>query len=444
MIPHSLRSREGGLLVVAVVIMALVATMAVGGAAQQPTPPHAVYGSVTDQNGDAVADVTVEAVYDGDVIASTQAASDGSYDFKVPDPDDGQSGESFTVRVANGDDSETVTYQSGGVTEVNLQSDTGTAPTTTTDEPDDTTTPTPTTTTDEPDDTTTSTPTTTTDDGDDDSGGGGFPVDPPDEDDDTTTAEPTTEPDDGGDDEADVEPTPDGGAQVDISAPSEGGQFDANFSGTGVADAGDDGVALEGLNGSTSGTASLTVTKGQAADVPGLSDSVVGYINVEESTGGSVTDVTFRFTVQAATLEQRGVAPEDVSLYRYSGGEWTELETTLVGSTAQVHRYTAHSPGFSAFAVAPRGVEQQEPTTTEEPTTSTTEEPTTSTTSEPSTTDEPSTSEPTPTTETTEPSEETTTEEPTSGTGSGGIPGFTTGITLVALLAAALLALRRP
>ena len=71
-------------LVAAVVLVGSVSPVA----ATPPQPPHNVDGVVTDQNGDPVAGVTVEAVHDGSVVASATTDSNGRYDFDVPDPDE--------------------------------------------------------------------------------------------------------------------------------------------------------------------------------------------------------------------------------------------------------------------------------------------------------------------------------------------------------------------
>jgi PGF-pre-PGF domain-containing protein len=182
--------------------------------------------------------------------------------------------------------------------------------------------------------------------------------------------------------EADVESTPDGqGATVNIrSSTGEGGQFTADFTGTSVGEPGEDGVSLEGLSGTVSGDASITVSEGQEEGTPALSDdenSVVGYLNVQESGGTDASDVTFTFSVQASTLEQRGLAPGDVALYRYNDG-WVELETSEGEQRNGAYRYEAQSPGFSTFAVARRGIaQQQQPDDGGEETTTTTTEPTT-------------------------------------------------------------------
>lgn len=68
--------------------------------------------------------------------------------------------------------------------------------------------------------------------------------------------------------------------------------------------------------------------------------------NVENS---NVAAATFRFSLSAGELPD-GVSPDDVRLFRYDDGEWVALETTALGED----KFSAESPGFSAFAIGYR------------------------------------------------------------------------------------------
>ncbi|ELZ82770.1 PKD domain containing protein [Haloferax elongans ATCC BAA-1513] len=150
------------------------------------------------------------------------------------------------------------------------------------------------------------------------------------------------------------------------------------------------------------------------------SDKTVGYVQVD--VGGvddddDVNSARFTFSVSQKRLDEIEAAPEDIVLYRHHDGEWQELETTYLGDG----EFEAETPGFSVFAI---GTKKQQVTTT------TTAEPTTTTTAEPTTmTDEPTTDKP-------------TTDEPTTTTGTG-IPGFGATVSVLALIAVVLVALRR-
>lgn len=87
-------------------------------------------------------------------------------------------------------------------------------------------------------------------------------------------------------------------------------------------------------------------------------NGTVSYIVVDESVPESaLSEVEFDFTVSDAALQQRGVAPSDVVLYRFADGEWTALETTYLGQSGSTHRFRAVSPGLSVFAVRAAGPE---------------------------------------------------------------------------------------
>ena len=120
------------------VLVALVAALLIGSVAAAgapPSPPHQFYGSVTDQNGNAVAGATVQFSYDGAVIGTATTDGSGSYQLKVEDPAEGVSGE--TVTVAVGSERKTATWESAGTTELDFSvADSGGDDPTTEDESD--------------------------------------------------------------------------------------------------------------------------------------------------------------------------------------------------------------------------------------------------------------------------------------------------------------------
>lgn len=135
----------------------------------------------------------------------------------------------------------------------------------------------------------------------------------------------------------------------------------------------------------------------------------VGYINVQTS-GDAVGQATFNFRVSQQRLDERGISRDEVVLYRYSGGEWSALETEFVGTAADgTPRFRAVSPdGFSIFAIGSASDQQQ---TTEAP---------------PATTEAPP--------ETTEAPPETTAAPPETPEEGGGISFVVVGIVIVAVL----------
>ncbi|WP_323191085.1 PGF-pre-PGF domain-containing protein [Halostella sp. PRR32] len=97
----------------------------------------------------------------------------------------------------------------------------------------------------------------------------------------------------------------------------------------------------------------MTVTQGPEP-VPSVhgTDSDIGYINVSHDEDPPTDDVSLTFTVDDTVLETRGLDPGDVTLYRYTGNEWEQLDTAVRGSTDAGYRYTATSPGLSVFSVS--------------------------------------------------------------------------------------------
>ncbi|WP_162991480.1 choice-of-anchor D domain-containing protein [Halostella salina] len=79
----------------------------------------------------------------------------------------------------------------------------------------------------------------------------------------------------------------------------------------------------------------------------------VGYVNVSHSVADeNISQVSFTFRVSKDSVESRNVSAGDVTLHRKVDGEWTELDTTLVGETETHYRYRGVSPGLSDFVAA--------------------------------------------------------------------------------------------
>lgn len=116
------------------------------------------------------------------------------------------------------------------------------------------------------------------------------------------------------------------------------------------------GVSVDALDVATTRSANVSLDVSVRADQPANASSpgagTVAYVRVEESVSEeTLAGVDFSFTVTAGRLDERGVAAEDVSLYRLHDGEWAELETRVVGGTDTGYQFVAESPGLSVFAV---------------------------------------------------------------------------------------------
>jgi PGF-pre-PGF domain-containing protein len=83
--------------------------------------------------------------------------------------------------------------------------------------------------------------------------------------------------------------------------------------------------------------------------LPGI--LVYEYLMITPLHYGTITGATILFNVPQSWLDENHINPQDVVLYRYTGGQWVALPTTLV-KTANGHVYfSARTPGFSWFAI---------------------------------------------------------------------------------------------
>ncbi|WP_181685099.1 PKD domain-containing protein [Halorhabdus salina] len=77
-----------------------------------------------------------------------------------------------------------------------------------------------------------------------------------------------------------------------------------------------------------------------------------GYVRVEHKLDESdVSNATFSFSVRQAYLDDLGVGPTEVSLYRQHNDAWSALPTSFVGENATHYRFEGVSPGYSVFAL---------------------------------------------------------------------------------------------
>lgn len=84
-------------------------------------------------------------------------------------------------------------------------------------------------------------------------------------------------------------------------------------------------------------------------------DASMGYINVShELSDERIDGASFEFSVSKATLDDRGVASENVQLYRFHDGSWNGVSTAVVGESPEAFLFRADSPGLSVFAIGER------------------------------------------------------------------------------------------
>ena len=152
-------------------------------------------------------------------------------------------------------------------------------------------------------------------------------------------------------------PTPSSVVSVSVEGARAGDRVDVDVSPASVED---DPVAFDGVSVTVKrgGDFTMEVTNSREA-LPGSPDfepeaaaDALGRIRLEHSiTNEEVEDVSYRFRVSKARLAERGTDFEQVSLYRYADGEWSELPTDVVGETDTHYLLSADSPGMSEFAV---------------------------------------------------------------------------------------------
>ncbi|MFC7131083.1 PGF-pre-PGF domain-containing protein [Haloferax chudinovii] len=152
--------------------------------------------------------------------------------------------------------------------------------------------------------------------------------------------------------------------------------------------------------------------------------TAVSYVRIDVPDSARDRQSTLRFTVRQSRLDELGVESSDLVVRRFNedSGSWEDLETSVVDSGDGAVVIEADTPGFSYFAVTSRQVATTT-TPTDDTTTTTVDDDTTTASSTPGFDDD-------------------TTTAP-SGTTDSPVPGFGAALAVVALLAAALLAVRR-
>ena len=89
------------------------------------------------------------------------------------------------------------------------------------------------------------------------------------------------------------------------------------------------------------------------AGVPAPDPGVYQYIELTPARAGTITGASISFEVPVAWLEEHGLTTADIALSRYHDGAWATLPTTFTGVSGGIAYYSAQSPGFSLFAIAP-------------------------------------------------------------------------------------------
>ena len=102
---------------------------------------------------------------------------------------------------------------------------------------------------------------------------------------------------------------------------------------------------------------SLTASKIAAppADAPAVPGIPSAYVKVEKNgfKDSDLSSTTLDFKVEKAWIDENGIDPAKVSVYRLENNTWTQLTTTKSGDDEKYIYYTAVSPsGLSIFAIS--------------------------------------------------------------------------------------------
>lgn len=127
-------------------------------------------------------------------------------------------------------------------------------------------------------------------------------------------------------------------------------------------------------------TVTIEKLASKPADVSDLSVKKYQYISISHNLGSAdVSKATFNFKIEKTWFTTNNVDKNKISLYRYTGGAWTELTTTKANEDANFVYYSATSSGLSTFLIGESGgvpAAAPAPTPTPTPTPAPTQQPT--------------------------------------------------------------------
>ena len=175
------------------------------------------------------------------------------------------------------------------------------------------------------------------------------------------------------------------------------------------------GVAFEGLRFTATEWMDVDITATQSRDAPDGVDPVptasgaFTYLQLDypSDNAAHAADVQFDVSIQQSVLDDEGIDPGQVEVWRHDGSSWAPVDTAHADTTDTHYLFTVSSPGLSVYAVTVQDPEPT-PTPTPEPTPTETPEPTPTETPEPTPTETPvPTPTETPTPEPDEPDEPT-------------------------------------
>ncbi|MFH0700993.1 MAG: PGF-pre-PGF domain-containing protein, partial [Candidatus Woesearchaeota archaeon] len=102
------------------------------------------------------------------------------------------------------------------------------------------------------------------------------------------------------------------------------------------------------------------------SEVKKFDQKVYKYIEITKSLTLKESDfkkAQVDFKVAKSWLTQNKFTTENVALYRYADGKWTELKTTVGKDDGTYIHYTASTPGFSYFLIGQKAITAAAPVT---------------------------------------------------------------------------------
>ncbi len=92
---------------------------------------------------------------------------------------------------------------------------------------------------------------------------------------------------------------------------------------------------------------------GSSSVISALDGSVYKYLDIDATNlqDSIITSATVKFKIPESWIDSNGIDPDEVYMYRYSGGAWSKLATIYLSTDGTWHYYKSTSPGFSTFAI---------------------------------------------------------------------------------------------
>jgi PGF-pre-PGF domain-containing protein len=113
---------------------------------------------------------------------------------------------------------------------------------------------------------------------------------------------------------------------------------------------------LSGITVRASGSANSIITRISLViqpSVPGLGSPAYALFSINSTLQDSnVTSAEYNFSVPDSWVMENNISPDQVTLYKLTGGSWTPLPTSLIGNSSGMYYYSAASNSLSTYVVS--------------------------------------------------------------------------------------------